>query len=87
MQDQFSNKQLSRLSPTGIDVFFFLKFSNFVTSKHCEIFKKIRISEIYNQKKKFKNFPNVFVIKTRLFVENRNIGRIEFIIHVSYLPN
>ncbi len=65
MQDQFSNKQLSTLSPTGIDVFFFLKFSNFVISKHCEIFKKIRISESYTQKKKFQKFPQCFCHKNK----------------------
>ncbi len=58
MQDQFSNKQLSTLSPTGIGVFFFLKISNFVIPKHCEIVKKIRTSEnLYSKAKKSKNSP------------------------------
>jgi hypothetical protein len=66
MQDQFSNKQLSTLSTTGIGVFFILKFTNFVISKHCEIFKKNENQwNLYTQKKKFKKIPQCFCHKNK----------------------
>jgi len=88
MQDQFF-KQAALYVITYWDwCFFLLKIFQFCNIKTLGNFqKKLESVKFYTQKKKFKNFPNVLLIKTRQFVTKRYIGRIEFIIHVCYLPN